>query len=97
MFTRHIFGYDYACTTAYVHHTPLGEFSKLDCSTTKRVPLPIPSDASSESSRRDVSDAHLFFGIGNGTLLVVEQSSLEDTDAVPTAEISTMENRPRGV
>ena len=47
-------------TTVYdgVHHTPLGRFSKLDCSTTKRVP--IPNDTSSESSRRDVSNADLF-------------------------------------
>ena len=38
-----------------IYHTPLGRFSKLDCSTTKRVP--IPNDKSSESSRRDVSNA----------------------------------------
>ena len=56
---------------------PWGGFSKLDCSTTKRVP--IPNDTSSESSRRDVSSADLF---GSGT--------------IPTVEISTMEDRPRG-
>ena len=36
-------------TTVYI--TPPGGFPKLDCSTTKRVT--IPTDASSESSRRD--------------------------------------------
>ena len=48
------------CSTVHdgVYHTPLGEFSKLDCSTTKRVS--ISNDASSESSRRDVSNAVLF-------------------------------------
>ena len=34
-----------------VDHTPLGRFSKVDCSATKRVP--IPNETSSESSRRD--------------------------------------------
>ena len=43
---------------SYPH--PLGGFRKLDCSTTKRVPVPIPNDTSSESSRRDVSNAVLF-------------------------------------
>ena len=38
-------------------HTPLGRFSKLDYSTTKRMPM--PNDTSSESSRRDVSSAEL--------------------------------------
>ena len=62
-----------------VYHTPcLGRFSKLDCSTIKTVP--IPNETSSESSRRDVSNAQLG---GTGT--------------IPTVEISTMENRPRGV
>ena len=65
-------------TTVYItHHTPLGRFSKLDCdcSTTKRVPVPIPNDTSSESSRRDVSNADLF-----GTSIfptAVEMSSME--------------------
>ena len=45
-----------------VHHTPLGRFSKLDCSTIKIVS--IPNDTFSESSRRDVSGADLF---GTGT------------------------------
>ena len=41
-------------TTVYdfVYQPPLGRFSKLDCSTAKRVP--IPNGTSSESSRRDV-------------------------------------------
>ena len=40
----------------------LGRFSKLDCSTTKRAPVPIVptrNHTSSESSRRDVSNAVL--------------------------------------
>ena len=61
-----------------VYHTPLGRFSQLDCSTTKRVP--IPNDTSSASSRRAVSNAEI---LGD--------------DTIPTAEISTLENRPRGV
>ena len=38
------------CRAVYdgVHHSPLRRFSKVDCSTTKRVP--IPNDTSSESS-----------------------------------------------
>ena len=61
-----------------VYHTPMGRFSKADCSTTKRVQT--PNDTSSESSRRDVSNADSF-----------------DNDTIPPVEISTMENRPRGV
>ena len=45
------------------YHTPLVRFSKLDCSTTKRVPR--PHDTWSESSRRDVSHDKLF---GTGTI-----------------------------
>ena len=42
----------------WVLHPPKGLFfSKPDCSTTKRVP--IPNDASSESSRRDLSNTDL--------------------------------------
>ena len=44
----------------YAYHTPLGRISKLDRSTTKRVPVPIPNDTSSESSRRDVSKCRPF-------------------------------------
>ena len=45
-------------TTVYI--TFLGLFPRLDCSTTKRAP--IPNDTSSESSRAgDASDADLFF------------------------------------
>ena len=44
------------CTTVY-NHTPLRRFSKLDCSTAKRVSM--PNDTSSESSRRDVFNADL--------------------------------------
>ena len=65
----------YKYATVY-KDTPLGRFSKLDFSTSKR--LPIPDDASSESSRRDVPNA-----------------GLSGADISPTAEISSMENRPR--
>ena len=61
-----------------VYHTPLGEVSKLDCSTDKRVP--IPNDASSESSLTDASNAHV---VATGTIPTA-------------VEISIMENRPRG-
>ena len=44
-------------TVCMVHYTPLGRFSKVDCSTTKRVP--IPNDTSSESSRRDAFNTDL--------------------------------------
>ena len=43
-------------TTVYVTY-PLGGLSKFACSTTKEAP--IPNDTSSESSRRDVSNADL--------------------------------------
>ena len=52
---------------------PLGRFSKLDCSTTKRVP--IPNDAFSESSHRDVSNADRF---GTGSIPTVEISRMEN-------------------
>ena len=47
-------------TTVYdgVYHTLLGCFSQLDCSATKRVP--IPNDTSSESPQRDVSNVDCF-------------------------------------
>ena len=62
-------------STAYdaVHHTPLGCFCKVDCSTTKRVP--IPNDMSRESFRRDVSRVDLF---GTGSILTVEISTTEN-------------------
>ena len=44
--------------TAHITHTLRRFFQALDCSTTKRVP--IPNDASSESPRLDVSYAGLF-------------------------------------
>ena len=71
-------------TTAVWSHydTPLGRFSKLDCSTTKRVPTPNAIYTSSESSRRDVSSADLYGA---------------DTTANTAVEISTMDNRPRGM
>ena len=56
-------------TTVYIT-LPWGGGSRLDCSTTKRVP--IPNDASSESSRRDVSNAVLF---GADTIPTVEIST----------------------
>ena len=55
------------------YHTPLGRFSELDCSTTKR--LPIANDTASESSRRDVSNPDLF---GTDTTQTVEISGMEN-------------------
>ena len=55
------------------HITPLGRFSELDCSTTKRVLVPTPNDTSSECSRRDVPNADLF---GTDTTPTVEISTM---------------------
>ena len=56
-----------------LYHTPttLRRFCKLECSTTKRVP--IPNDTSSESSRRDVYNADL----DTDTIPTVETSTME--------------------
>ena len=54
------------------YHTPLGRFSMLDISTVGIVP--VPETSALETFRRVLSE-HVSFGIG--TLLVVEQSSLE--------------------
>ena len=62
-------------TTVYITRTHLGRFSKPDCSTTKRVPVPTLNDTSSESSRRDVSCADQF---GTGTIPTVEIPSTEN-------------------
>ena len=79
---RHFCPAVYSCYTVYdgVYHTSLGRFSMLEISTVgiravpKRTPL--------EKSRRELSE-DVSFGIGTigtvGTLLVVEQSSLETT------------------
>ena len=68
-------------TVCYVYHTTLGRFSKVDCSTTKRVPtVPTPNDTSSESSQPDVSNAEL---VG--------------TDPIPAVDISDHGNPPRRV
>ena len=57
-----------------VDDSPLvGQFSKSDCSATKRVPA--PNDTSSESSRRDVSNADYF---GAGAIPPVEISTMEN-------------------
>ena len=45
-------------TSKYHYNTPLERFSKVDCSTTKRVP--IPNDTFPASSGRDVSIADLY-------------------------------------
>ena len=50
--------YHRRCTSHY--HTPLVRYSKLDSSTTKRVPIPNDTSTSPEISRRDVSNADLF-------------------------------------
>ena len=63
--------------TAYdgVCLTPLDRFSKLDMSTALGL-VPGLKMSASEISRRELSE-DVSFGIGTGTLLVVEQSSLE--------------------
>ena len=53
--------------------TPLGRFSKLDCSRIKRVLT--ANDTSSESSQRHVSNDDLF---GTETIPIVEISSMEN-------------------
>ena len=65
------------CDPAY--HTPLGRLSKLHCSTPMRR-VPIPNDTSSESSRRDVSNAEL---LGTDAIpTAVEISSMEMSPGV---------------
>ena len=54
-----------------VYNTPLGRFSKLDCSPTKTVP--IANENSSGSSRRDASYADIF---GTDTVPDAEISSM---------------------
>ena len=56
------------------YHTSLGWFSKLDCSTTKKVPVLIPNDTSSECSRRDDTNADV---CGTDSIPTVETSSME--------------------
>ena len=55
--------YRILCTVYHISHT-LERFSKLDCSTIKRAPIPnvppIPNETSSERSQRYVSNAYLF-------------------------------------
>ena len=53
-------------------HTPLGRFTKLDCPTKTRAP--IPKYASSETSRRDVSVADLY---GADSIRTVEILTME--------------------
>ena len=59
-------------------HTPMRRFSKLDCWTTNAVPIVMPNDTSTESSRQ-----HAY-------------ADLFGSDTLPTADVSSMENRPRG-
>ena len=67
----------------YISHPRRAVFQAqlLDHSSYYNNRVSIPKDASSESSRRDVSDADLS---GTG-------------DTIPTVEIASMKNRPRGV
>ena len=55
-----------------VHHPSLGGFSMVDVSTAGIVP--VPTRSALERSRRELSE-DVSFGVG--TLLAVEQSSLE--------------------
>ena len=76
--TWYRYGVPTSCTCLKYPHTtvyitpPLRRFSKLDCSTTKRVP--IPNDTSPETSRQGGSNAGL---CGTGPVPTVEISSLE--------------------
>ena len=56
-----------------VYNTPLGQFSKRGCSITKRVST--PDEISSESFRRDVSNAQMF---RTGATPIVEISTMEN-------------------
>ena len=58
------------CVSHY--HTHLGQFSKIDYSTAKRMPT--PNDTCSESALRQVPNADL---VGTGSIPTVEISSME--------------------
>ena len=63
----------------YVYHTPLGRFSMVDRylhSSRDTIIVSVPKWSAVETCRRELSE-DVSFGIGTGTLLVVEQSSLE--------------------
>ena len=66
-----------------IYHTPPGSFFELDCSTTKRVPIPNSLCMSSESSRRD--NPTTFFAPKVFRLLRYQ------------VKTSTMENRPSDI
>ena len=89
-----------------IPYSPLGRFSELDYST--RIRVPIPNGASSESSRRDVSERYVFRKALGETFPKDASSESSRQDAsnaelfgtggtIPIVEISTMETRPRGV
>ena len=69
-------------TRRCISYSP-GGVSKLDCSTTRRVP--IPNDASSESSRRNVSNAILF---GARTIPTVEISTSSGQTSIQEGAVS---------
>ena len=71
----YVFTVYYVYTVYYdgVHIHTSGEVSTLDCSTTKRVP--IPNDRPSKGSGRGVSNADFF---GAGTIPTVEISTTEN-------------------
>ena len=71
IFLKKPFSGDILYTTVCIT-SPLERFSKLDCSTTNRVPM--PNDTSSESSWRDVSYADLF---RTSIILTVEISTMK--------------------
>ena len=60
------------------YHTPLDRFPMVDISTMVGI-VPAPNRSTLETFRRDLSEDASF---GIGTLLVVEQSSLEDSPRV---------------
>ena len=65
-----------------------GAVSQAGLLDNKRVPVPRPHDTSSESSRRDASNADVF---GTATIPTIQTTNIN------TMKLSTMKNRPRGV
>ena len=64
------------CPTDRVYHTPLSRFSMVDISTAAGM-VRVQTESALESSRRELSE-DVSFGIDWYTLMVVEQSSLEN-------------------
>ena len=79
-------------TTVYngVYHTPLERFFKLDWSTTKR--LPTPNNPSSEKALNETFVSVKLSATSSNAGLFGTNA----TYTIPTVEIPSMENQPRG-